>query len=276
MKIAILYIATGRYKIFWDGFYSSFEKHFFNGCLKHYFVFTDAPRDPRFSGANITAVFREKKGFPHDTLDRFEMFCSIKSELEKYDYVFFLNANTVCKDFVGCEILPDENIESGIVCVRHPVIKESDGHDYPYERNGKSLAYIANGAGELYVQAAFFGGNAGAFIRMSEILAENIRIDLSNKIIAVWHDESHLNKYILGKKIKVLGLEYLCPDVKKYVRKCDNNPKILLLEKSNYKYGGMDYIRGKSDKPITKLEYFFWKYFRFIHKFSINTKSNVN
>ena len=265
MKIAILYIVTGRYKIFYKDFYYSFEKYFLKGFEKHYFIFTDTCNDPVFSGENITTIYRERKGFPYDTLDRFEMFCSIKSELGKYDYVFFLNANVVCKDYVGQEILPDDSIESGLTCVRHPLIKTLDKNIYPYERNKKSLAYIAYGIGDCYVQGAFFGGNTKAFIKMSETLANNIKTDLFNNIIAIWHDESHLNKYILFNKIKILGLEYLCPDRKKYIKRCNNRPKILLLEKSDYKYGGIDYIRGKRQKPITKPEYLLWKYFRFIY-----------
>ena len=42
MKIAILYICTGKYNIFWKDFYTSCEKNFIPNSEKHYFVFTDA------------------------------------------------------------------------------------------------------------------------------------------------------------------------------------------------------------------------------------------
>lgn len=42
MKIAILYICTGKYNQFWDGFYKSSEEYFLKGkAEKEYFVFTD-------------------------------------------------------------------------------------------------------------------------------------------------------------------------------------------------------------------------------------------
>lgn len=41
-KIAILYICTGKYDIFWEDFYKTSEKYFLNNSEKHYFVFTDA------------------------------------------------------------------------------------------------------------------------------------------------------------------------------------------------------------------------------------------
>lgn len=42
MRIAILYICTGKYNVFWDGFYKSSEKFFLKDeAEKEYFVFTD-------------------------------------------------------------------------------------------------------------------------------------------------------------------------------------------------------------------------------------------
>ena len=41
MKVAILYICTGRYAQFFDGFYKSAEQYLLQGVEKRYFVFTD-------------------------------------------------------------------------------------------------------------------------------------------------------------------------------------------------------------------------------------------
>lgn len=40
-KIAILYIALGRYGVFWKDFYRSCEKYFLSDCKKTYFLWTD-------------------------------------------------------------------------------------------------------------------------------------------------------------------------------------------------------------------------------------------
>ncbi|MBO6102446.1 MAG: hypothetical protein J6P03_04235 [Opitutales bacterium] len=269
MKIAILYIVTGRYKIFFKGFYDSFEKNFLPAAEKHFFVFTDTPSDPEFKRENVSTIKRDAKGFPFDTLDRFGMFCSIKPELEKFDYIFFLNANLVCEEIVGEEILPNPETESGLVCAARPLMSALDSRSFPYERNEKSTAYIPFGEGRVYVQGGFIGGEAGAFLKMSKILADNISCDLKNGIVAVWHDESHLNRYVMDLQVKLLGLSYLCPDTKKYRKRCrrsGQNPKVILLEKSSYKYGGIDYLRGRRDNRIGMLEYILWKYFRCIYK----------
>ena len=41
-KVAILYIAIGKYINFWPGFYNSFNERFLTNSHKEYFVFTDA------------------------------------------------------------------------------------------------------------------------------------------------------------------------------------------------------------------------------------------
>ena len=41
MKIAILYICTGKYYIFWENFYNSAQKNLFPYETKHFFVFSD-------------------------------------------------------------------------------------------------------------------------------------------------------------------------------------------------------------------------------------------
>lgn len=41
-KVAVLYICTGKYDVFWKDFYISYEKYFLPDCEKHYYVFTDA------------------------------------------------------------------------------------------------------------------------------------------------------------------------------------------------------------------------------------------
>ena len=41
MKVAILYLCSGDYSIFWEKFFRSYEKKFLPECHKEYFVFTD-------------------------------------------------------------------------------------------------------------------------------------------------------------------------------------------------------------------------------------------
>lgn len=46
-----------------------------------------------------------------------------------------------------------------------------------------------------------FTGKTEAFLRMSHILNDRIEEDLKYNVIARWHDESQMNRYIVGKII---------------------------------------------------------------------------
>ncbi|MEQ8739914.1 MAG: hypothetical protein RID59_15395, partial [Hoeflea sp.] len=89
MKIAILYICTGSYRVFFDGFHASSEEHFLPGHDKTYFVFTDAPLDREYPG--VVTVHQDNLGWPGNTLDRFTVFTRVRDQLADFDHVFFFN-----------------------------------------------------------------------------------------------------------------------------------------------------------------------------------------
>ena len=70
MKVAILYICTGRYAQFFDGFYKSAEQYLLQGVEKRYFVFTD--QEQLTEAANVELLIRPCRGFPEDSLFRFD------------------------------------------------------------------------------------------------------------------------------------------------------------------------------------------------------------
>ena len=42
-RVAVLYLCTGAYRVFWHDFYPNFRAHFLPDCERTFFVFTDAP-----------------------------------------------------------------------------------------------------------------------------------------------------------------------------------------------------------------------------------------
>lgn len=87
------------------------------------------------------------------------------------------------------------------------------------------------GGGEYYVAGGLNGGKQAAFLAMCETLANNIQRDQDNNIMAIWHDESHLNRYIAThSQYKLLDPSYLYPEG----WKLPFEAKILVREKSNY------------------------------------------
>ncbi len=240
-RVAILYICTGRYSMFWNSFYKSCEKFFLPDHDKHYFVFTDAEiahQDDR----NVHKVWQTKLGWPDDTLKRFHMFDRIKQELSVFDFVFFFNSNIIFMQPVNVEILP--TTDQGIVVTQHPSFYNKKVDKFPYERNEESCACIPFGAGKHYVLGGINGGHSGNWLTLIEDLKNAVDEDEKNGVVALWHDESHLNRYIIDRQYKILTPEYACPEGWKLPFK----EKVRILDKT--RHGGHDYLRGLSDTPI--------------------------
>lgn len=240
--IGILYICTGRYHIFWKDFYLSSKKHFLPAEEKRYFVFTDADSLYGEENPDVKKIYQESLGWPYNTLLRFNIFLKAGAELQQCDYLFFFNANVVFLDLVEKKILPNEN-EDGLVAANHPGFYNKSSNRFTYDRNIQSTAYIPYGVGKYYYFGALNGGTAAAYLDMIRILNNNIYQDLSKGIIALWHDESHLNHFLLHKNPKVLSPSYCYPQGIPLPFK----PRILILDKS--RYGGFDYLRGLSEEP---------------------------
>jgi len=202
MRIAILYICTGKYAQFFDSFYRSAERYLLCGVEKRYFVFTD---DTSLKTSdNVSIIHRACQGFPADSLMRFDMFLSIAKELRAYDYTFFLNANMLFVAPVGEEILPDH-----LTAVIHPGYYDKPAWRYPYERNKESKAYIpAHGKDYRYYMGSMNGGRTDDYLKMASACSRNIHEDLQKGIVAKYHDESHLNQYLRSHECTPLSPAY--------------------------------------------------------------------
>jgi Glycosyltransferase family 6 len=252
MKIAILYICTGKYSIFWNSFFDNCEDNFLPTFNKKYFVFSDT-----LSVVNekVELIYQDKLGWPFDTLSRFKMFASIESKIVGFDYVFFFNANThFCETIPESFLFKDNNLVDLIV-VQHPFffwVKEAK--DFPYERNKNSTAFVNLNTGNGYYMGGLNGGKVSAYFKMVDTLKKNIEIDISKNIIAKWHDESHLNKYIIDtdtRNVKVFDYNYGFPEGHDLPLK--DQVKIQFLDKNNF--GGHNFLREAKDTiPVNKNE----------------------
>lgn len=211
MRIAVLYICTGRYNQFFDDFYKSAKKYFLNEIAdKEYFVFTD--NEQLYSNPDTHIIKKECKGFPLDSLMRFDDFLSIKNQLLCFDYVFFFNANMKFAAPIGLEFIPKEEKLSAVI---HPGYYDKLAFLYPYERNKKSTAYVNPYESDYhYFMGSLNGGKTEDYIKLIETCNNNIHKDMENGIIAKFHDESHLNKYLRNKPCLMYSPSYAYPEGK--------------------------------------------------------------
>lgn len=201
-KIAILTIATGKYKNYLPELYSGIRKYFLCDNEKQIFLFSDDAKNK---------YFLPNLPWPLVTLLRFNYFNQIKEELLKFDLVYYIDADIKINDYITKEIYPNNHLQ--IVTAEHYWNFNSS---FLYETNQNSTAYVNIYDSSFiprYCQGCFFGASAPTFLKMSHELEKNINVDLKNNIIAKWHDESHLNKYILNNDCKILNREYsYCPE----------------------------------------------------------------
>lgn len=205
-SVGILYICTGKYAAFYEGFKNSIH-NFLPSMKKRLYVFTDSLDIKNDDDAVV--IHQEKLGWPYDTLMRYHMFLKIEEQLKIHDYLFFFNANMVVLDKIEeSEVIPEEDTD-GLVAVLHSSFVNSRG---TFETRNESTACLKENEGQYYYQGCLNGGETESFLEMCKVLKTNIDTDLSKNIIAVWHDESHMNWYLDKKRVKKLHPGFSYPE----------------------------------------------------------------
>jgi histo-blood group ABO system transferase len=200
-KIGLLVMATGKYISFVPPLIASAEKYFCKGHEVTYFIFTDGELQ---ESARVVRIYQPKLGWPFDTMLRYHVYAGSQDLLIKQDYLFACDADMLFVDEVGNEILGER------VATLHPGFVNRRG---TYETNPLSLACVQAHEGEYYFAGGFYGGTAQEVVTIAKTLASRIDNDLSRGIIAVWHDESHWNRYCIDHKPTIiLSPSYCYPE----------------------------------------------------------------
>lgn len=204
-KVGLLVIATGKYNQFIPVLYKSMKKHFLNNHDVSMFVFTDQEMPNK---EDIVALPHQHEPWPNPTLKRYHVFDKYKEELLKMDYLYYCDADMRFVSEVGDEALPSS--KSGLIATEHPGFY--GGRRGTYETRPESTAYVSETEGECYFAGGFNGGTAEAFLEMSKTIKERVDKDLEKGIIAIWHDESQTNRYLIDNKPSVLNPSYCYPE----------------------------------------------------------------
>lgn len=224
MKIGLLVIATNKYIQFLQPLITGADKFFLKNHEVTYFVFTNQDINIE-SDRSVVKIETEHKNWPWMTLGRYKIFSENRKTLEQMDYLYYIDADMLIVDEVGDEILGD------LVVTQHPGYYGRRGTP---EHRPESLAYIPPFKNMQYFAGGFNGGTSQEYLRMAEVLNRNINLDYSRGIIAIWHDESHLNRYAsdYDQKLTVLSPSY-CYGENKDI---PFNKKIIALVKKHEEY----------------------------------------
>lgn len=204
MKICILTIATNKYIQFVEKLFNNIHENFLNGHEIECLLFTDHEVE---TSDNIKVCKINHEPWPMPTLKRYNYFIQEKNFISKFDYCYYFDVDMAIIDKVGDEIFSD------LVATLHPGQSFYDVMNFSYDRNPNCLAYVPFGEGKTYYAGGFNGGSTKEFLKMSKIIADRVNKDLENGIIALWHDESHLNRYLLDNKpTTILNPSYCYPE----------------------------------------------------------------
>lgn len=200
-KVGLLIVATGKYDRFVDPLIKSARTYFCPDEEVTYFVFTDGSISV---GNDVVRVQQSRLGWPLDTMMRNWIYAQHKELFAEQDYLFALDADMLFLDTVGSEILGDR------VATQHPGFIGRRG---TYETDRRSLAYIAPSEGEIYFAGGFFGGSRVEFCKIIDETSRRVLKDLAKGVIAVWHDESHWNRYCVDfPPTVILNPSYCYPE----------------------------------------------------------------
>jgi len=205
-KIGLCVAATGRYALFLPQLIASAKKYFFVNDDVTLFIFTDQPVKV---SAGVEVIYQKKLGWPYDSMYRYDMYLRAKQQLEKMDYIYSCDADTIFVDRVDSEII------APLVAVIHPDSPDwnwATKNNVPYDRNIRSTAYMGPNDGTYYYAGAFYGGQTNEFFKFCETNFKNVQIDMMHGVQARVDDESHNNKYFfLNPPALALPSQYYCP-----------------------------------------------------------------
>ncbi len=229
MKVAITFIGTNKYLDFLPKYYESIKENFLPNSEKVFLVFTDGDGD---FPDDVKVYHQEHLEWPYITLKRFEIINKARADLDSMDWLVFL-VDTITEE----EFFSDKPYFG----VHHPchALQMQPHTEYPgaFETNLNSRAGVTEEDDtSMYYQGCLWGGRVPEVLDMIEELDSRVEEDLSNDVIAVWHDESQLNKFYSEVKedVHLLGPEYAYPEVFKDY--CNFDPKIVHLAKDNSAY----------------------------------------
>ena len=216
---ALVLIATG--KLYWQYLNPMLES------AHKYFIPHDAIVWTDYKGPIVVSdggciIPWTAQGFPYTTLFRYHTFLTERKRLEKYKHIFYVDVDAFFSDYVK----PEEILTDGITATLHAGYYKNPPTNFPLEKNQKSAAYLETCRN--YFAGGFVGGSSKDFLNICEAIQKGVDADRKINHMAIWHDESHLNRHLYDHPpAKILGPEFCySPGLLNILK-----PKITLIEK---------------------------------------------
>jgi hypothetical protein len=206
-------------------------------------------------GIEITIVEIPNLGWPDATLARYELISSVVHDF-KEDVFCYIDADMIADKNLNCEIRNALKIQQDSffavshpgywrgsalnslpTYLRHPKLILSDSLRFfrlggigAWETNEESQAFVARGKRAKYVAGGLWFAKSRIFANAVTELASQVEKDRRDKeIVAIWHDESHLNSWITKNRVEILDPSWCFSPEFPFLRKLV--PKVLAVSK---------------------------------------------
>lgn len=202
MNVGLVTVATDKYIKFLAPLLASVQKHLLVEHRVTPFVFTNHAEVP------AVRLHVDHAPWPAPTLRRFNMVADQAEAFHEQDYLLMIDADMLFVDTVGDEVLGD------LMATLHPAVAYVPlAAWFPYERDARSRAAMAPNEGRRYYCGAFRGGRRENYLAAAAEIARRVDDDERRGVTAVWHDESHWNRYLWEHPPSVeLSPAYCYPD----------------------------------------------------------------
>lgn len=176
----------------------------------NFHVFTDNIEFANWpSDTNIYKI--QHAQWPFITLLRFRFINQFIDKIAKSENCIFADADLLWSSNTTVQDLFNNQKYFG---VQHPGFV-FEPYKATFETNPESKACVSNKDDlRTYWQGCLWGAKSEEFSKMIKKLDDNVNIDLSNGIVAIWHDESHLNRFLIDVKqdVNTLHPGYATPE----------------------------------------------------------------
>ncbi len=211
-KVGMLVMATGKYLSFVLRQVHSANTNFLPNSDVTYYVFSDLAHlpEPGQERDNIVLIKHEGLRWPEATLLRFHVYLEHWDEFGGNDYLFALDA-----DMEWVSIVNNEDLFGEVVAALHPgyYLESHSKISGTYENNPRSSAYVPDHDRTSYFAGGFYGGQAARVKDLLKGCKELVESDRKWGYIAVWHDESYLNRYFKSHPpTRILTPEFVYPE----------------------------------------------------------------
>ena len=226
-NVGLNIVAIAKYTKFLQPLITSADKYFMRDHNVTYFIISDKLDEVAKvkTKCHIVSIMEKNQGWPNNTLVRFQFISKHRDIYHDMNFMFQVDADMLFVSSFNSEAFGSR------VGTLHPYFYNEQRSKFTYDRNPKSTAYVKPSEGEYYFAGGVLGGCQSEVITMADTIVRNILTDLHKYYyIALWHDESHVNRYFIDHPpTKVLSPEYCIPEGSEWSMK----QRLLALNKNH-------------------------------------------